>query len=68
MAIAASVSLVVVFLVAVIAEANGMVQLTGWFAHGNFVLPCGFLTILIYIPLALIDDRRGRSKARHTHY
>jgi hypothetical protein len=64
MAIAASVSLVVVFLVAVIAEANGMVWLTGWFAHGNFVLPWGFLTILLYIPFALIDDQRRGSRAR----
>lgn len=59
-----SVSLAVVLLVAAIAEANGMVWLTGWFAHGNFVLPWGFLTILLYIPLALVDDRRRGSPPR----
>jgi hypothetical protein len=51
MAIAAAVALAVVFLVAVIADANAMVWLTGWFAHGNFVMPWGALTILLYIPL-----------------
>jgi hypothetical protein len=64
MVIAASVSLLVVLLVAFIADANGMVWLTPLYAHGNFVMPWGLLTIVLYIPLALMDERRPGSKAR----
>ena len=66
MARAAVVCLVIVLLVAAVAQLNGMFEFTGWLKHGNFVLLWGFLSVLCYIPLALIDDRR-QSEARHPH-
>ena len=57
MATAAGVAVVIVLMIAVVAHLNGMFEFTGWLKHGNVVLVWGFLSVLLYIPIALIDDR-----------
>ena len=62
-ATAAVVAFLVVSMIAALAQLKGMFEFTAWLKHGNVVLVWGFLSVLLYIPLALIDDRR-QSKVR----
>jgi hypothetical protein len=64
MSVSATVSLVVVVAGLIVGEAMGLTIVSQWFGHaGLFTIPWVFLTVLIFIPLAIIDDRR-QSKSR----
>jgi hypothetical protein len=59
MCVSATVGLAVVVVIAIAGEMMGVMMLAEWFGHGGlFAIPWVFLTVLIYIPLVLVDDRR----------
>ena len=64
MCVSATISLVVVVAALIVGEAIGVTIVSWWFGHsGFFAIPWVFLTVLVFIPLAIIDDRR-QSKSR----
>jgi hypothetical protein len=57
LATAAVFAFVVIVMIAAVADLNDMFEFTGWLQHGNFPFVWGVLSVLLYIPLALLDSR-----------